>query len=74
MKEGAVLVSFVLPAANPDVVEALCRQRIAALAMDLVPRITRAQAMDALSSQATVAGYKAVLIGAAEMPKSCSRS
>jgi NAD(P) transhydrogenase subunit alpha len=71
MKEGAVLVSFVLPSANPDVVQALCRQRISALAMDLVPRITRAQAMDALSSQATVAGYKAVLIGAAEMPVMC---
>ncbi len=71
MKPGAVLVSFLLPAANEHVVRALCERRISALAMDLVPRITRAQAMDALSSQATVAGYKAVLVGAAEMPVMC---
>ena len=71
LKRGAVLVSFVLPAAHEDVVRALCEHGISALAMDLVPRITRAQAMDALSSQATVAGYKAVLVGAAEMPVMC---
>jgi NAD(P) transhydrogenase subunit alpha len=71
MKEGAVLVSHVLPAAFPGEVEALRARKISTLAMDLVPRITRAQAMDALSSQATVAGYKAVLLGAVEMKKLC---
>jgi NAD(P) transhydrogenase subunit alpha len=71
LRPGAVLVSFLLPAAHPEVVAALRERRVHALAMDLVPRITRAQAMDALSSQATVAGYKAVLLGAAEMPVMC---
>jgi NAD(P) transhydrogenase subunit alpha len=71
MKAGAVLVAHVLPSANPDVVEALRAARVSTLAMDQIPRISRAQAMDALSSQATVAGYKAVLLGAAHMPKMC---
>ena len=71
LREGGVLVSHVLPATNPDVVEALRARKVSALAMDLVPRISRAQAMDALSSQATVAGYKAVLMGAVEMKKLC---
>ena len=65
-----MLVSFVLPRGEPDVVRRW-RSSVASLAMDLVPRITRAQAMDALSSQATVAGYKAVLLGAAQLPKLC---
>src|SRR5437870_4196698 len=46
-------------------------RRVSTLAMDLIPRITRAQAMDALSSQATVAGYKAVLLGASHLSKLC---
>ena len=71
LKEGAVLLSYVLATANPEVVDALRARRIRSLAMELVPRITRAQSMDALSSQATVAGYKAVLMGAAEMPVLC---
>jgi NAD(P) transhydrogenase subunit alpha len=71
MRERAVLVSFILPAVHADVVRALAERKLTALAMDLVPRITRAQPMDALSSQATVAGYKAVLIGAAAMPVLC---
>jgi NAD(P) transhydrogenase subunit alpha len=62
--EGAILVSFLAPAASQDVLAILARRRVTALAMELVPRITRAQAMDALSSQANLAGYKAVLIGA----------
>lgn len=71
LKEGAILVSFVLPGANLDLVEALRDRKISSLAMGLVPRISRAQAMDALSSQATVSGYKAVLLGAVEMGKLC---
>lgn len=71
LREGAMLVSFMLPSGHPDEVRLLAERRITSLAMDLVPRITRAQAMDALSSQATVAGYKAVLLGATHLPKLC---
>lgn len=71
LKSGTVLVSYGLPAANRPMVEKLRDGGITHLAMDLVPRITRAQSMDALSSQATVAGYKAVLLGATHMPKLC---
>jgi NAD(P) transhydrogenase subunit alpha len=71
LKRGAVLVSFVQAHANEDVVRALLAQGVTALAMELVPRITRAQSMDALSSQATVGGYKAVLLGASHLGKLC---
>jgi NAD(P) transhydrogenase subunit alpha len=69
LRADAVLVSLVVPSACPHIVQALAQRGIHTLAMDLVPRITRAQAMDALSSQATVAGYKAVLLAAAHSPK-----
>jgi NAD(P) transhydrogenase subunit alpha len=69
LRDGAILISFVYAVANRAVVEALAKKNVSALAMELVPRITRAQAMDALSSQATVAGYKAVLLGAAHSPR-----
>lgn len=62
--EGAALISFLSPSANPSLLERLAARRVTAFAMELIPRITRAQKMDALSSQATVAGYKAALIGA----------
>src|SRR5262249_61975076 len=55
--------------AEPAGVERLQRQGVVAFAMESIPRITRAQSMDALSSQATVAGYKAALIGADRVPK-----
>ena len=71
LAEGAVLVGFGLPSANLPVVARLAERRVSHLAMDLVPRITRAQSMDALSSQATVAGYKAVLLGASHLAKMC---
>jgi len=71
LKQGATMVSLALPAANMKTVEALKSAGITSLALDLVPRITRAQSMDVLSSQATVAGYKAVLLGAANMAKMC---
>ncbi|VFQ45664.1 Re/Si-specific NAD(P)(+) transhydrogenase subunit alpha [Desulfoluna butyratoxydans] len=61
MKEGAALVAFVQPAVNPELVELLKTRRITALAMDQVPRITRAQKLDALSSMANIAGYRAVV-------------
>jgi NAD(P) transhydrogenase subunit alpha len=69
LKRGAVLVAFVYPTQNRAVAEALAKGGVSTLAMELVPRITRAQAMDALSSQATVAGYKAVILAAAHSPR-----
>jgi H+-translocating NAD(P) transhydrogenase subunit alpha len=69
MREGAVLISFLYPASSADVVQRLTDRKVTALAMEAVPRISRAQSMDALSSQANVAGYKAVLIAAEAMPK-----
>ena len=69
MAEGTILVSFLSPLTNPELVKALEAHKITAISMELVPRITRAQSMDALSSQATVAGYKAVLMAADTLPK-----
>jgi H+-translocating NAD(P) transhydrogenase subunit alpha len=67
LREGAALVSYLAPAASADLLEALARRKVSAFAMELVPRTTKAQSMDALSSQATIAGYKAVLLGADAM-------
>jgi len=67
LREGAALVSFLAPAASADLLDALARRKVTAFAMELVPRTTKAQSMDALSSQATIAGYKAVLVGAGAM-------
>ena len=69
MKEGAVYVGFVQALTDRDTVEALRDRKISAVAMELVPRITRAQKMDALSSQANLAGYKAVIMAAHHLPK-----
>ena len=69
LREGAALVSLLSPAASRPTLERLAARRVSAFALELVPRITRAQSMDVLSSQATVGGYKAVLVGAAELPK-----
>jgi NAD(P) transhydrogenase subunit alpha len=71
LREGAVLVSFLLPGTNERILAALRGRGVHALAMDQIPRITRAQSMDALSSQATIAGYKAVVLGAAHLAKLC---
>src|SRR5205807_988272 len=65
-KRGAVLIGLLQPTQNPAEAEAYAGAGIAAFAMELVPRITRAQAMDVLSSQANLAGYKAVVDAAAE--------
>ncbi len=69
IREGAALVAFLQPLTNHTLVRELARRRITSLSMDAIPRITRAQPMDALSSQATVAGYKAVLLAASALPK-----
>jgi NAD(P) transhydrogenase subunit alpha len=64
LKQGAVVIGFMQAYARPDLVLALKERGITSFAMELVPRISRAQSMDALSSQASAAGYKAVLIAA----------
>jgi H+-translocating NAD(P) transhydrogenase subunit alpha len=67
LAEGAILVGLLGPATLGEALPAIAGRKVTALAMELVPRITRAQAMDALSSQANLAGYKAVVIGAEAM-------
>lgn len=69
LPEGVALVSLLSPSRNAALLAALAARNVTALALELVPRITRAQSMDVLSSQSTVAGYKAVLVGAAALPK-----
>ncbi len=69
LREGAVLIGFLNPLGNPAVVQRLAEHKITAFSIEMIPRSTRAQSMDALSSQASVAGYKAVLIAAAALPK-----
>ncbi|MEX0894357.1 MAG: Re/Si-specific NAD(P)(+) transhydrogenase subunit alpha [Balneolaceae bacterium] len=64
MKEGSVLICFLWALQNPDLVKLLQNQKITGLGLDAVPRISRAQSMDALSSMSNIGGYKAVLIGA----------
>jgi NAD(P) transhydrogenase subunit alpha len=66
LKPGSVLVGFLAPRAHPEVVEQLRLADVTGFAMEAVPRISRAQTMDALSSQANVAGYKSVLLAASE--------
>ena len=67
MKAGAKLIGLLAPYANPELVRALAESEVSSLAMELVPRISRAQSMDALSSQASIAGYKAVLLAATHL-------
>ncbi|NMP33472.1 Re/Si-specific NAD(P)(+) transhydrogenase subunit alpha [Thalassotalea sp. M1531] len=61
MKDGATLVSFIQPAQNAELVALLHKRNITTLAMDMVPRLTRSQSLDALSSMANIAGYRAVV-------------
>jgi len=69
LKEGTVLIGLLQPASDPALFQQLAERRIISCSMELVPRTTRAQMMDALSSQSTVAGYKAVLIAANALQK-----
>ena len=69
MKDGQVIMTVLNPYFNADLVKELAAKNITAFSMDVVPRTTRAQAMDILSSMATVAGYKAVLTAANTLPK-----
>ena len=69
LKSGSTLISLLFAATNPDVVKALAEQGVNAYSLDAIPRTSLAQSMDVLSSQANLAGYKAVLLGGAEMGK-----
>ena len=69
LKKGAVVIGFLRPLDEPAALAPALTQGLTTFAVELIPRITRAQAMDALSSMATVVGYKAVLIGASQIPR-----
>lgn len=69
MRAGQVLAAFCDPLSAPTIMSDLAQRGVGCLAMELVPRITRAQSMDALSSMATIAGYKAALIAANALPR-----
>ena len=69
LPEGAILIGYLDPLTDNETAAALAARKISAFAMESIPRTTRGQAMDSLSSQATVSGYKAVLIAAEESPK-----
>jgi NAD(P) transhydrogenase subunit alpha len=69
LHEGATLISFLDPLGNPGGIKRLADRKVTAFGIELIPRTSRAQSMDALSSQAGLAGYKATLIAAAALPK-----
>lgn len=69
LREGTILIGFLNPLGNPELIERLAERKVTGISMELIPRISRAQSMDALSSQAAVAGYKAVLLAAERLPK-----
>jgi H+-translocating NAD(P) transhydrogenase subunit alpha len=69
LRDGSVFIGFLNPLGNPEIIKKLADRKVTAFSMELIPRTSRAQSMDALSSQANVAGYKAVLIAAAALPK-----
>jgi len=71
LRRGIIVIGLADPLGTPEAAEALATAGVTSFALELVPRITRAQSMDVLSSMATVAGYKAVLIGAAALPRLC---
>src|SRR5690606_32924975 len=69
LREGAVVIGFMQAHRRLDAVRKLCERKITSFAVELIPRISRAQSMDALSSQAAAAGYKAALLGANALDK-----
>jgi NAD(P) transhydrogenase subunit alpha len=69
MSEGSVLIAFLQPLVNHELVKRLAQKKITSFSMDAIPRIARAQRMDALSSMSSISGYKAVLIGASKLGK-----
>ncbi len=69
LKQGSIALAIFQPFFNPETVKQLLNQKVTGFSLETIPRTTRAQSMDILSSQATVAGYKAVLVAAANLPK-----
>src|SRR6476619_3314279 len=69
LRSGTVLVGYLRPLADPELVQALAGSGVTGFSMEAVPRVTRAQRMDSLSSQATVGGYRAVILAAEGLPK-----
>src|SRR5258708_8038515 len=69
LRKGQVVIGFADPLGAPDAIRALAAAGVTAFSMELMPRITRAQSMDALSSMATIAGYKGVLMAANHLPR-----
>ncbi len=69
LRPGQILVSMADPLGNPKAIQTLAERGVSLFALELIPRITRAQAMDVLSSMATVAGYRAVLLAATTLPR-----
>jgi len=69
LRDGQVLIGFLQPLTDQEGIERLAARGVTAFAMESIPRITRAQSMDALSSQATVSGYKAVVLAADRLPR-----
>ncbi|MFN0156436.1 MAG: Re/Si-specific NAD(P)(+) transhydrogenase subunit alpha [Bacteroidota bacterium] len=69
LREGSTYIGFFVPAAHREIVEAFTRRKITSFSMEYIPRITRAQSMDALSSMATVSGYKSVLLATEKLGK-----
>ena len=68
-RAGQILITFIWPAQNPQLVKDLNKKKITALSMDMIPRISRAQKMDALSSMANIAGYRACLLYTSPSPR-----
>ncbi len=69
LKEGALIIGLLQPYTQGAMFQAMAQRKVTAFAMELMPRITRAQSMDALSAMSTVGGYKAVLLAASRLPK-----
>lgn len=69
LRPGSALIGWLWPLSSPELVQALADARITSFGMESIPRVTRAQGMDALSSQATVSGYRSVLLAAEALPK-----
>ncbi len=69
LRDAGVLIATLQPLSSPDLIRALCAKRTTSFSMDAIPRVTRAQPMDSLSSQSNIAGYKAVLLAANSLPK-----
>ncbi len=69
LPEGKALIGFLAPLRNPELVKTLAQRRMTSFSLDSIPRISRAQSMDTLSSMATISGYKAVLLAANHLPK-----